>query len=69
MTAKPLTKAHLNNTITKASKFGVTELPFDLKDDAKAVRIQALAKDLQSRMKKTSLAVVVLELPKDSPAC
>lgn len=65
MTPQALTKAHLINAINKSLKFTVIELPYDLKDQAKSDRLQAMVRDALTRARYTSIAVIVLDLPKE----
>jgi len=69
MTAKPLTKAHLSNAIAQATRFAVTDLPFELKDQVKSARMHVVASDVSNRMRNSSVAVIVLEFPKQKPLC
>lgn len=65
MTTPPTTKALLHSVIYKAIRYTLTKLPFDLKDQAKATRMQAVARDVSNRTRNASVAVIVLELPKE----
>lgn len=64
MTSRQPTKAEVVAAVNHATKFTVLELPFDLKDQAKAERIQVEARDAVTRARSTSVAVIVLDLPR-----
>ena len=65
MHTRPLTKADLIAAINKALKFTAIELPHDVKDHAKSERIQIEARDMLNRARSGSIAVIVLDMPKE----
>ena len=66
MNAHPLTKADMTTAIQKSLRFTVLELPLDLKDHAKAERLQLEVRNLLTRARSTSVAVIVLDMPKET---